>query len=426
MDIDEFLQGTAGRVGYMVAVRGRHAPTFVHVGETADAARTAAITEAKRLLHMDGCGRALVLRIEAVVDQRSAVLPKPDVRNVRPLVVEMPFDAVAKIGLKLAKISELEAKLAGHLPNSGKVDPVTERLFEAAYAEAYPRPDQTAEDDPDFREVEPMRAGDPAEAAAHAFSTAATAAQAADPTKDLLRPALGTQAFALRRIIIDENGLVTKNLDGPTGNPASDAEIKAAEADARRVAGILSGRSWPTPAPLVVREHGIYQCRDGKIVGPVRMGAFGPTVDGQIYHPTGEVLRGSSRPADLVREIVVGEGWKPWNGGVKIASSAGEKVDIVTREYVTNGGTTVRNCAAFALRWHHEGQPDDILAYREVSNADEPPFKPGDAVMISDAPGHRHDAIVSMCTKDVTGWRVHLVGGWWRHSTRVSLAPREA
>ena len=252
MDIETFLSGSE-RPGYMVAVVGHHAPRFVHVGETPAAARDAAINEAERLLKMAGCGRALVLRLDAVVDQSPAELPPATVNRCRPDNVEMTLDDVTKVGLKLASLTS---------------------------------------------EV---------------------------------------------------------------------AALRAAGEEIRHSSAPVAGEK----PKLIVREHGIYERADGKIVAweGAEFSIFPPftllqyKVGGVWYSPNGECSFWSN---NLVREIVAGEGWRPWNGGGIVVLDAEAKVDIVTRQSAAGLGPIVQGLRVSSLRWSHEGKPDDILAYREA------------------------------------------------------------
>lgn len=302
MNVDEFLNLEKKAAGFMVAVRGRYAPTFIHAADTDDVGRDAAITEAERLLEMDGGGRALILQIVAVVDQAPPKLPPAEVRHI------------------------------------------------------------STADDPDFREVE------------------------------------------------------------------------GASSDEAR------------PASLVVKLHGIYMRRDGGIVGIQRFtpdGVIATQDNGDVvYADTGRAnyLDADDAPHDLVREIVVGEGWNTWNGGVMLAQGD-VMVDIVTRDGAAFN-YIVRGAKAFALRWPHIGAPDDILAYRIAAAAaepsqtigealeiaakrDDPPFKPGDPVRVTEPGGYVFDAVVNRCEKLKGEWNVSFVGGGHRYARFVELAPRE-
>lgn len=309
MDVSTFLL-EPGRAGYMVAIVGKGAPRFVHVADTSAAARRASITEAQRLLSMIGGGRALVLRLDAVVDQAPAELPPSSVNRCSPLAVEMSIDSVTKIGLKLASL---------------------------------------------------------------------------------------------------------------------DAEVAAL-----RVA-VNSAPTPAKPATLVVREHGIYKRRDGEIIKIIRphfdTGGGAAWTDGVHTYRRDGSWAGDQAPNgyDLVREIVVGEGWKLWNGGIMVGG-ADERVDVVTRECVAGLSDVIRNCRAAIIRWSHEGKSDDILAYREVSAVavDEPPFKPLDAVRVTETDGYVHDEIVSGCERVASGWRVTFVGGASIDASCVSLVARGA
>lgn len=255
MDVSDFLRNPA-QAGYMVAVVGARAPSFVHVADTSAAAREAAVTEAERLLRTFGRGRALVFRLEAVVDQMPAEFPPPTVKTCMPATIDLPLETVAKIG---GEMGALKAEIAS------------------------------------------------------------------------LRAAAETPKVHDHTVAVD---LAKK------------------------------------PAQFIVREHGIYERRNGKIVGPARgRGDFVTRpweISGNAYTTDGreDPYQGDrALPLDLIREIIVGEGWRPWNGGLVFAE-ADERVDIVTRQCAAGLGSVVRNCAAFALRWSHEGKPDDILAYR--------------------------------------------------------------
>jgi hypothetical protein len=291
MDVSAFLLDPA-KSGYMVAIVGAGAPRFVHADDTSDAARKAAIVEAERLLRQIGRGRALVLRLEAVVDQLPAEFPPATVNRCMPGTVEIPIDKVAQIGERMAAF---EDELAG-------------------------------------------------------LRTAAK----------MLKTRGHTREFAMRDIVV-QDGVVLKNKNGPIGERATAEQIAASIADEARVSIELAKK-----APLFVHKHGIYERRDGEIVGPVSIGPLGPTIEGKIYYSTGEIFRGETRSEDLIREIIVGEEWKPWNGGVMVAN-ADETVDIVTRSYVAGLCPIVQNCQALTLRWSHEGKPDDILAYRAAA-----------------------------------------------------------
>lgn len=125
---------------------------------------------------------------------------------------------------------------------------------------------------------------------------------------------------------------------------------------------------------ISVKEHGIYQRRDGLVEGPMAPrknplepyfrthpwsstrigtpnyswtddGRFGPRID-------------SVSSEDLVREIVVGEGWKPWSGGENPVP--GTLVKICMRSWHCTTQESARS------RWSHAGFPGDILAYRIV------------------------------------------------------------
>lgn len=74
---------------------------------------------------------------------------------------------------------------------------------------------------------------------------------------------------------------------------------------------------------IQIKEHGIYRRRDGRIVGPAVRDDDDKNhlvIDNCNYVDGGSGLWVgpiTPFPCDLIEEIVVGEGWKPWNGGAQ-------------------------------------------------------------------------------------------------------------
>lgn len=93
----------------------------------------------------------------------------------------------------------------------------------------------------------------------------------------------------------------------------------------------------PKVAPI---KHAIYELRDGRIVD--RCGL----ADRQIS-------------ADVVREIVAGPEWMPWNGGVAPA------IDHRFLTVVRRNPSATSQVTSDDMGWVHTGGPDDILAYND-------------------------------------------------------------
>lgn len=119
---------------------------------------------------------------------------------------------------------------------------------------------------------------------------------------------------------------------------------------------------------IEIKEHGIYERRDGKIVGPaVRSGGidFPWTVGDRSYTPVGGYIGHSPGTAiDLISEIVVGENWIPHNGGENPAP--GKVVEVMVR-----CGPPARPARkSEAWEWAWSGMSDEILAYRIIEEAE--------------------------------------------------------
>lgn len=114
---------------------------------------------------------------------------------------------------------------------------------------------------------------------------------------------------------------------------------------------------------MQIREHGIYRRRDGLIVGPIRRsgdGIFRWTDGSGTWTDDGRYLCNRSRRKEgLVKEIVVGNGWFPWNGGTNPV--AGRLVEVI----YLNGSKLSEPYPSEGLKW-----TDAIVAYRPI---DPPP-----------------------------------------------------
>lgn len=122
--------------------------------------------------------------------------------------------------------------------------------------------------------------------------------------------------------------------------------------------------SSPPPATLTVKLHGIYERRDGRIVGIMRFtpdGVLATQDDGEVvYAATGRAnYHGcNDTPKDLIRQIIVGKDWRPWNGGdCPVYREA--RVDYVMRD----SGPLLGERAS-VLTWENDGSPYNIIAYR--------------------------------------------------------------
>ena len=147
------------------------------------------------------------------------------------------------------------------------------------------------------------------------------------------------------------------------------------EADLAEIAD-ATNHSRVVDIPLAIKEHGIYQRRDGKIVGPIHSMPHSPFFagpgpyfappagdDGWVYKIDGTTNSDQHHQFDLVREIVVGEEWRPWNGGALFGADPDATIDIVTRDMA---GTPSLGHVADHLDWRHLNCSSDILAYRNV------------------------------------------------------------
>lgn len=123
---------------------------------------------------------------------------------------------------------------------------------------------------------------------------------------------------------------------------------------------------------LQPKLHGIYERRDGVIDactsltddGALVCMGMGNTVwKGSGRHP---ISVGREHERDLIREIVVGEGWLPWNGGENPAPNS--RVDYVVRAGAMNWEPRPSDL----LVWQWKGSPSDIVAYRVVKEKAEP------------------------------------------------------
>jgi hypothetical protein len=119
---------------------------------------------------------------------------------------------------------------------------------------------------------------------------------------------------------------------------------------------------------ITLKEHGIYRRRDGRIVGPIARYAPHPPerpfeVEGLAYFSDGTwFAKGEKNDADLIEEIVVGEGWIAWNGGNQPV--AGDVVvDVVP---LFPGSAWLRDRAKY---WSWDTKTNPILAYRVVEEA---------------------------------------------------------
>ena len=121
------------------------------------------------------------------------------------------------------------------------------------------------------------------------------------------------------------------------------------------------------PDGVTVKPHGVYERRDGVIIGIHRFtpdGVIATQDNGDVvYADTGRAnyLSDDGALHDLVREIAVGNGWKPWNGGERPVNGDN------TVEYTLRGGYR-RYSTASSISWNHIGCVDDIIAYRVVTN----------------------------------------------------------
>lgn len=121
---------------------------------------------------------------------------------------------------------------------------------------------------------------------------------------------------------------------------------------------------------MQIREHGIYERRDGVIVAWVKTDKstfcdFPFNVGGELYIADGRFSEVREDPRDLIREIVVGPGWLPWNG---VGNPAPDKhVEVAWRNGNVRGIFWTQE-----LDWAHTGIGTDILAYRIVKQTEEP------------------------------------------------------
>lgn len=114
---------------------------------------------------------------------------------------------------------------------------------------------------------------------------------------------------------------------------------------------------------IKLKEHGIYRRRDGKIVGPAKpyyvnkvypwLVESSPAGQ-EVYTECGEYSVGRKEHSlDLIKEIIVGEGWRPWAEGMTL--------DLTRRvQYATGPGVT----------WN-DAVPADLqpLAFRYIEPA---------------------------------------------------------
>lgn len=117
-----------------------------------------------------------------------------------------------------------------------------------------------------------------------------------------------------------------------------------------------------------IKDNGIYERRDGRIAGPVLLTKMGAYKWGDKNNAWLEDGRFSEVPGgnalDLVREIVVGPGWMPWNGGGE--APLGKNVVCIRRDIPGE-------CSPSLAEWNWAGripQPYDILAYRIIEEAE--------------------------------------------------------
>lgn len=116
---------------------------------------------------------------------------------------------------------------------------------------------------------------------------------------------------------------------------------------------------------ITIQEHGIYERRDGEIVGPAIplegsltfMWKIGP----RSYMNNGAFTVSGINAHDIIREIVVGPGWLPHNGG-------GNPAGGIPVQYVLNYGAMG---VAFSkdLNWGRKPGNPYIVAYRIIEEA---------------------------------------------------------
>ena len=131
-----------------------------------------------------------------------------------------------------------------------------------------------------------------------------------------------------------------------------------------------------SPTRIEIKEHGIYERRDGVIVGPAKGNVFLGKIKGfHIRAPSGDLLFYDPRNggaalddgqtfADLIREIVVSEGWLPWNGGDKPVWENAQ-VDVILRDEIQK--QTRGPYPGGGVCWSWQGPPScNVVAYRVI------------------------------------------------------------
>lgn len=119
---------------------------------------------------------------------------------------------------------------------------------------------------------------------------------------------------------------------------------------------------------IEIKEHGIYEQRDGVIVewqetDDRAFGDYPFKVGGGWYLANGRFNSSFEDQRDLVREIIVGTGWLPHNGGEN-------PVPGKVVEYVMRDGAPGESPDADELAWSHEAAAYDIIAYRIIEEAE--------------------------------------------------------